>query len=382
MLKAAQAQVQKLYERGSLSYPRTSANAITPATLASIATLLPRVGRSSTLANTVAVPMFDDRHPEPHEALHPTTEALRTINFSIPEWMLESDDRLLQRLARHLVRCAAPIDIERPSSADGLPEWASGLDWTRPAPGTSKQVLESDEASPSVGVTLYGSEEIALRALIRAGLGRASSIVSHAVHAAERGIVDASGLTAKGKSLLAASPKEIADPRVAQAIEATLDKAFREATRQPRSSTSIEAVEAGPMDLVELAVRHIEPLRPQIEAALRLEERRITRKAHDNGRAGVANVEETACDRDRDLEAAELRRARSLALSMETGGVDASPEDMRPLEASSANSVLARLLQEELNSRRVEEVPAGHVDEDEHHVLDREGTWHSPFPTL
>ena len=263
MLRAASQTIQSLYEQGSLSYPRSASDALSEASIASLVALLPRVGLPS-LARA-SVPRFEGGVGA-HEAVHPMPAALRSVNLGIAEWMLQGADRILHRATRHLLRCVAPIDIERPADTRALPAWAVALDWRRPSSETAKALLEAEELTIDRGVTFYPPEEIAFRALLAAGLGRPSSVVEHAVHAAERGAVDGLGLTSKGRALLAATPPELANPACSLAVEAVLERAYQDA--------GDEASRADPMALVNRALSPCETLRPQWEAALRIEARR------------------------------------------------------------------------------------------------------------
>ncbi len=321
MLRAAQQQIQRLYERGSLSYPRTESDGLTDTTLDTLRPMMARFSPSSR--GSGEIPRFAEEEGA-HEALHPMPEVLHGIDLTISEWMLDLDDQLVHRIARNLLRCMAPIRVQEPQTVGGIPVWAQELPWSRPAAGTLKALLEPEERAPRGGVTLYEADEIAFRALQSAGLGRPSSIVGHAEHAAERGVVNADGLSTEGESLLAHAPPEIADPSTSRYIERVIDQAYRASLHQPRDSAVIGSET---MDLVWAALQPAEGIRPQLEAALRLEERRSNKPPRPEPPSDRTNPPHAAVvDAGGEAETAARARRRSARRAVEIASADSEPE--------------------------------------------------------
>jgi len=258
--------VQALYERGAITYPRTTSRAMTPAVATACEAAAIRWAPLPLRARPAAVAADGA-----HGAVVPTLDAIATANLRVPEWMLAPDDAILHRFVRHAARCVAPVTVDRPDLS-AQPEWARALAWSRPTDDTPVHLLHADERDPIVGVTLYDAEEVAFRALLAAELGRPSSIIAHAVHAVERGAVGPRGLTDQGHDILARSPaaldgqaaREVAQrcetggpeadadapdalhERVRYASEALgelaplLDKARRKPAPQPRVDAPVE----------------------------------------------------------------------------------------------------------------------------------------------
>lgn len=216
---AAANMVQRLYERGLLSYPRSRSRASTEGTVDAVHALAARHGVpvERALARGEGTP--DAEHG--HEAVSVRGRALSDINLDIAEWVLSPEDAALQRIARHNVRCGLELPYEVPDVSD-LPDWARDLQWARLAPSVKPCLATAEEARPVAGMTIYDPAEIALRGLLAAGLGRPSSVVAHARRFAERGYVDEHGLTPRAHELASEIPAALLDPAFSRGVERLL----------------------------------------------------------------------------------------------------------------------------------------------------------------
>lgn len=252
-MRAAAEQVQRLYERGTISYPRSDSRDIGAESGAALERLVPRFAGTRPPSKGVR---SRDTAPHAHEAIHPLAPVVRRLDLGIPEWMLDGDDRTVHRLARHWLRCLAPIAVDRPST-DRLPEWARDLAWTRPAGGTPKALLFPEDTGRESEFVPYPPAEIAFRALMTANLGRPSSQVDHAEHAAARGWIAHGRLSKTGRSLLEATPEALADPATSHAIETALE------SKHTTSPNALALAEAALFQSPRMA-----PLRPLLRATL------------------------------------------------------------------------------------------------------------------
>lgn len=261
--------LQTLYESGSISYPRSDAEAVSPATAAMLAGVAERFGVDFDPGR---LPVFAVSEQTPHEALHPLNEAARVAQLNIPTRMLNPADRVLQAMTRSWLRRGSALVVDRPEVST-LPAWAQALQWSRPADSASPLWFDA-ERHVEPGLMVYSAEMIALQNLMVADLGRPSSLASHATHAGERGVVSSDGLTFTGRTLLAHAPPELRSPANAKSIE--------EAIVDPRPAG--EATNANPLmqRLAAVFERVLAPLKPRFARAL------VQSESHDDVEAPVA----------------------------------------------------------------------------------------------
>lgn len=219
VLGVAAHMVQRLYERGMLSYPRSRSRASTEVTVDSVHALAARHGVA--IDRALARGEVATGAENGHEAVSVRGRALTDINLDMAEWVLSPEDAALQRVARHTVRCGLELPYEVPE-VSRLPDWARDLEWSRLSPTVAACLATAEEARPVAGMTIYEPEEIALRGLLAAGLGRPSSIVAHSRRFAERGYVDEHGLTERAHALAAEIPQALLDPAFSRGVEQVL----------------------------------------------------------------------------------------------------------------------------------------------------------------
>ncbi len=212
--------MQHLYEGGSISYPRSDNDALSDAALDDLSRIAER--HRIGFDGGAAIPRFVPSAQRPHEAVHLLADASARVDLTIPTRMLSPEDRVLQCLARSWLRQGVDIEMEIPETSH-LPAWAQALPWSRPSADTPSVLLYDDEVQPSMKLTAYSKQGIALHLLADEGLGRPATIAVHADHLAERNALGTEGLTPRGRNLLRAAPAALAQPETARRIEAIFD---------------------------------------------------------------------------------------------------------------------------------------------------------------
>lgn len=231
--------MQRLYESGRMSYPRSSANGITAQGAARIARIADRNG---VRIDVDRIARFDANGTKKHahESAHPLGVE---VDLSTPILLLSQEEAVLSMLARHLVACGQPHVFQMPNSRE-LPAWAQQLVqegvvfkrkvnlWLNPWPRRKAEA----------GMRPVSPAEQALALLLENDLGRPSTQVAHAIKFAARGLLDEQmRLTEKAKAWIAASPSILLDPRVSSRIEKLIEQAGDVGGPQGRYS-----LEAGP----------------------------------------------------------------------------------------------------------------------------------------
>jgi DNA topoisomerase-1 len=214
-IDAVSQSMQRLYEGGRMSYPRSSASAVTGDGLASISKIADANG---VRFDPSKLPMFSRTQRHAHESPRPISGQ---VDISSPLLVLSNDEATLSLLARHLLACGQPHAIHRPDP-NALPQWARGIvferkvcQWLRPWPRRP--------ASP--GVRELPIEEAAMELLITNGLGRPSTLVNHAIKFASRGLLDSTmSLTDKAREWISGTPQVLLDVTTSKRIEALIDQ--------------------------------------------------------------------------------------------------------------------------------------------------------------
>lgn len=252
----AGAVIQRAYEAGAISYPRTSARSLGASGRATVSGWGVRGDEALEFA-----PAPDPRAGRrPHEAVHVLTERLPGVLGGVPQHLLPESALFLDRLARSNVRAASRLPVERPKT-DDLPAWARGLDWWRPAgdfPAAARSVEDGCDFVAQPKLFEFDAEEVAFEALVRERLARPSSIVEHAVRAVARGFVSAEGLAAAGHAALVDMPPSLMMPGLAHAVEDLLERDWGAAGAQP----------GPPVDLIERCFELMPELAPRLRSAL------------------------------------------------------------------------------------------------------------------
>lgn len=216
--------MQRTYEAGTLSYPRSGSRGMSRAAARKMQRILAKVG---TRFDDTAV--AEKTPEEVHDAPHP----IGAINLSLDPRKLGADEGVRALIGRDLVRSgqrhvrqsALGAPIERFLLGQGfsatVARHVAGLDWRREQ-GPRYPGQESWAAS---AVVQRRPDAALLEAAMEAGLGRPSTWANHIEGFLERGLADDTlALTEKGRAWVAASPEVLLDPRISAAIERACER--------------------------------------------------------------------------------------------------------------------------------------------------------------
>lgn len=222
--------MQRLYENGRMSYPRSSARAITGDGLAFVAKI---ADAHSVKFDAGRLPAFARRGRHAHESPRPLSGR---VDISSALLLLSPDEAVLSLLARHLLACGQPHHLHKPDPAR-IPEWARGLklerrvcQWLTPWP--RRPATSTVRERPM--------DELALELLIANKLGRPSTLIAHAQKFASRGLLDDKAqLSPRGRAWLEQTPDVLLDPATSARIEQTIDASAE--TNDPGSAPEMLA---------------------------------------------------------------------------------------------------------------------------------------------
>lgn len=217
--------MQRMYEGGMMSYPRAGARTISSATARKMAEVLRKAGYKVGAENYAT-----KEEGDVHDAPYP----IGKIDVSKDPKRLGHDEGVRTMVARDLVKAGFKHHEEIPVVTGLLPFLSSqGFDrdvamavaklpWSREVgpryPG--------QESWPESSVVVRRPDTVLLERAEKANLGRPSTWGNHIENFMQRGLVDENlRLTAKGRQWIAASPKELLNPRLSAAIEEACEKA-------------------------------------------------------------------------------------------------------------------------------------------------------------
>lgn len=213
--EAAQA-LQRLYEAGLLSYPRSTSNAVSGDALACVAEIADVAGAKFD-ASRVDSFVRASRHAT--ESARPLTAK---VDITKPLLMMPTDQAVLSMITRHLLACGQPHAVHRPDPS-AVPEWARGVGLERKA---SQWLCPWPKRSLETGIRHIPVEEAVLRMLMKYQLGRPTSQVRHALLFAQQGFLDQRlRLTSKAREWVAGAPEVLLDPRTSSALEELVNSA-------------------------------------------------------------------------------------------------------------------------------------------------------------
>ena len=208
--------MQRLYESGRMSYPRSSARAVTGDGLAFVSKIADSHG---VRFDGTRLPSYARRGRHAHESPRPLSGK---VDISSALLLLSPDEAVLSLLARHLLACGQPHFLHRPDPSK-LPDWARGLKLERKV---SQWLTPWPRRPATCGVRDKPLEETALEILLQHGLGRASTVVQHAQKFASRGLLDERAqLSARGRVWMELTPAVLLDPGTSARIEQAIDAA-------------------------------------------------------------------------------------------------------------------------------------------------------------
>lgn len=222
--KEAASSLQRLYEAGRMSYPRSGSRGISRGALNKVHEVLRKAGYEFKGENVAAKPdheVHDAPYPiggvdvQRNPELQGTEEGLRTI---VGRDILRSGQRHVAQLGvgetagKHLRGLGFPEEVAK---------FVAGLHWRR----EEGPRYPGQEAWPKNRLMERRQDTVLLEAAVAAGLGRPSTWANHVEKFLSRGLVDDRfRLTEKGRAWVGASPALLLDPRISAYIENACEK--------------------------------------------------------------------------------------------------------------------------------------------------------------
>lgn len=208
--------MQRLYEKGRMSYPRAKDCAISRESLKRLA----MVGRANGAAFRADLfeGVRDVAGAHAHEAPNPMVlDVPVNRNFDL----LTLDEQVLVILTRNLLEAGVEARIERPNTL-ALAPGVQAMDWHRvTAVGTRLWEGEKDVA----GLQRWTKEQSLLHFMMKQGLGRPSTVVSHVNKFLTRDLVTQDfDFTKKGQQWYANTGAKIGYRNLSVLIEDFIDK--------------------------------------------------------------------------------------------------------------------------------------------------------------
>lgn len=174
-VSAISSSLQKLYERGSMTYPRTLDKALT-------ASSLERLSMAAKVAGT----QFNEglfkarRGAQSHHAHESPNPLLFNLPVNQDIDLLELDDQVLGLIGRQLMMCGMPCTIERPALASmaKLPESMQDLPWHRMV-NEGYCVWRANREPDIPGYQPWNIDQSLIHFMASNNLGRPSTMVNH-----------------------------------------------------------------------------------------------------------------------------------------------------------------------------------------------------------
>jgi DNA topoisomerase-1 len=186
--------LQRLYERGDMSYPRSRDHAITPEAFKRVMAMAKINGAAFNPRLFKQVRNLDGEYA--HESPNPL---IVDVPLNRDFALLGFDERVLVHIARQLVSCAVPAMVEQPRIIDlaELPSDVAMLNWRRVVP-VGGVLWEPKVVEP--GFKPWTTEQSLLHFMQKNELGRPSTWINHVEKFLARSLVDENfELTQKGR---------------------------------------------------------------------------------------------------------------------------------------------------------------------------------------
>ena len=227
--------MQTLYERGQMTYPRSSAQALSVDSARRLEVIAKMNGAAFDAERFTAVRAMGLELEHGHEAPNP---AAFDIPLNRDAALLSLPEQVMVHIARNLVDCGVRCTLEQPAlgSLQKLPDGLAGLPWHRK---TEMGVRLYPVVVPEAGFKPWTQEQSLLHLMHKNGLGRPSTVVEHVNKFVARGLVDAEfELTAKGRDWCANVGQLFQHQNLARLVEEYL-----EAHREPAALMVADMVE-------------------------------------------------------------------------------------------------------------------------------------------
>ncbi len=207
--------LQRLYENGDISYPRTASHGLTELGIESVA----RIARLRALIafKKELLPRIPDGAP--HEAIRVLDEGRLPRDISKPLKLLSDRDAALALVARHTLEAGLFVRRDYPELSRA-PAWTHDIAWRRDSP---RAILPWRYPEPPQARRHHLTAAL-VQVMMDHGIGRPSTYASHASRFAGRELLnDNFELTPKGRDWLAGAPEALKRPGTSGQIEALLD---------------------------------------------------------------------------------------------------------------------------------------------------------------
>jgi DNA topoisomerase-1 len=216
--------LQRLYEAGRMSYPRSGSRGMSKGVINKLAKILKQSGYKFD-QEAVKEKAADDVHdaPYPIGRVEVQRNPVREGQEEGLRTMIGRD--IVKSGQRHVIEVAATSSIRNFLVERGfstlVADHVAGLHWRR----EDGPRYPGQETWPESSVVTRRGDTVVLETAITAGLGRPSTWARHVESFMSRGLVtDDLALTAKGQEWVAGSPAELLDPRISVAIENACEK--------------------------------------------------------------------------------------------------------------------------------------------------------------
>mgnify|MGYP001483017428 CR=1 FL=1 len=190
--------MQGLYESGKMTYPRSSARAIHESTVSS----LERIAKEHRVKfDASRVPTLYGNGVDGVSVSHPSPAPLVGVDLNAPLRTLSPEDRVLSVITRNLMESGISrvVEVADLTGCEGLPQSLSFSRVDRPL---------SWERAVTPGLVKYDPQASMILLMQSAGIGRPSTLVSHADKFVERGLLgEDMRLSEKGRQWLDSLPK-------------------------------------------------------------------------------------------------------------------------------------------------------------------------------
>lgn len=209
--------MQRLYEKGRMSYPRASAKAVTEDALACLEAISDECNvRPYFEGRRMIAGMAGKKHA--HESPRPM---VADVDIASPLQLLQPEDAALSLITRNLILSGVVCQRQFPDTSN-LPEWARSLDWSR----LKKPPVPWREPETASGIQNFTQEAALLRVLANNNLGRPGTQVGHARKFVERGLADDTlTLTPKGEEWVGRTPPALLDEHFSTDAERLIEEA-------------------------------------------------------------------------------------------------------------------------------------------------------------
>jgi len=248
--KEADRSLQRLYEAGRMSYPRSGSRGMSKGVMRKLAKILKQSGYKFD-EEAVKEKAPDDVHdaPYPIGRVEVQRNPVREGHEEGLRTMIGRD--IVRSGQRHVIEVAGASSIKSFLINQGfstvVAEHVAGLHWRR----EDGPRYPGQETWPESSIVTRRPDTVVLETAITAGLGRPSTWAKHVDAFMSRGLVtDDLALTGKGEDWIAGSPAELLDPRISVAIENACEKGISgmmdHPDREPWEILSEKIVEALP----------------------------------------------------------------------------------------------------------------------------------------